>query len=312
MISHRAAANTVEDLNERFGVGRDDRVIAVSALDFDLSVYDIFGPLSVGGLLVLIEEDARRDAHRWVELVRHQRVTMWQSVPALLDMLLIAAAGGSLGATCAWRWSAGIGSAWTSRPDSGPSPRVVGSWPWAGRPRRRSIRRPSRSPTSRRTGGRSRTAFRCETCMPGGRRWGRTVPTGSPASCGLAASRWRGLPRRSRSHGQRSSSTTGCAGIAPATSARYLPDGTLEFLGRADHQVKVRGHRIELGEIETALEAHPPVSRAAVTIRGRLGQLVAAVWPRNRGRPGRAVPFSPTGYPRTWCPSAVILLDDCR
>ncbi|WP_440554626.1 non-ribosomal peptide synthase/polyketide synthase [Streptomyces sp. SCPE 10] len=48
---------------------------------------------------------------------------------------------------------------------------------------------------------------------------------------------------------------------------RWLPDGTLEFLGRADHQVKLRGHRIELGEIETALHAHPALGAAAVTLR---------------------------------------------
>ncbi|MDX3111785.1 AMP-binding protein, partial [Nonomuraea angiospora] len=87
-VSHRAALNTIDDINQRFEVGPDDRVLAVSALDFDLSVYDIFGLLSVGGALVLPEEGERRDAQRWAELCAAHGVTIWNTVPTLLDMLL--------------------------------------------------------------------------------------------------------------------------------------------------------------------------------------------------------------------------------
>ncbi|EBR5147986.1 AMP-binding protein, partial [Salmonella enterica] len=60
----------------------------VSALDFDLSVYDIFGPLSVGAALVLIDEDERRDAACWLDNIRQHHITFWNSVPVLLEMLL--------------------------------------------------------------------------------------------------------------------------------------------------------------------------------------------------------------------------------
>ncbi|MGW1288127.1 AMP-binding protein, partial [Streptomyces sp. NPDC002586] len=89
-IAHRAALNTVADVNARNSVGRHDRVLAVSALDFDLSVYDIFGPLSCGGAVVTIPEDARRDAFVWGELVRRFRVTVWNTVPGLVEMVLAA------------------------------------------------------------------------------------------------------------------------------------------------------------------------------------------------------------------------------
>ncbi|MGH3928855.1 MAG: AMP-binding protein, partial [Pseudonocardiaceae bacterium] len=87
-VSHRAAMNTIDDINFRYRIGVDDRVLAVSALDFDLSVYDFFGLLCAGGAVVCVGEDERRDAAAWTELVARYGVTIWNTVPQLLDMLL--------------------------------------------------------------------------------------------------------------------------------------------------------------------------------------------------------------------------------
>src|ERR1017187_813738 len=89
-ITHRSALNTVADVRERFGVGPGDRVLAVSALDFDLSVFDVLGLLPAGGCVVLVGEQDRREAACWVELAARWSVTVWNSVPALLDMALVA------------------------------------------------------------------------------------------------------------------------------------------------------------------------------------------------------------------------------
>src|SRR5207249_8611955 len=80
MVTHRSALNTIEDVNRRFGVGPDDRVLGLSNLGFDLSVYDIFGPLALGGSLVLPAADRRGDPSHWVELVERFGVTVWNSV----------------------------------------------------------------------------------------------------------------------------------------------------------------------------------------------------------------------------------------
>ena len=72
MIDHRGAVNTIRDINERFAVGAGDRVLAVSSLSFDLSVYDIFGMLGAGATIVMVEEGRKQEAGHWVELIREQ------------------------------------------------------------------------------------------------------------------------------------------------------------------------------------------------------------------------------------------------
>src|SRR6185312_12058291 len=74
MLEHRAALNTVADVNRRFGLGAEDRVLALSSLSFDLSVYDVFGVLSSGGAVVMPEPWAAREPGRWHELMSEHGV----------------------------------------------------------------------------------------------------------------------------------------------------------------------------------------------------------------------------------------------
>ncbi|HMB54641.1 MAG TPA: condensation domain-containing protein, partial [Thermoanaerobaculia bacterium] len=71
--------------------------------------------------------------------------------------------------------------------------------------------------------------------------------------------------------------------------ARWLPDGSVEFLGRIDHQVKVRGHRIELGEVEAALGAVDGVAECAVMARGEVGETRLVAWLVREGDDGPGV-----------------------
>ncbi len=275
-ITHRAAMNTIDEINDRYQVGPGDRVLAISALDFDLSVYDIFGLLSAGGAVVLVEERDRREARRWAGLMRRHRVTVWDSVPALLEMMLVTGAAADLrlvlvsgdrigldlpaqvhaqarqcefvalgGATEASIWSNAIDV--SSVPDH-----------WTSIP----YGYPLRGQKYRVVDGRGRD---CPDFVPG-ELWigGAGVARGYRAGDELAAGRfaWHEGERYYR---------TGDIG-------RYWPDGTLEFIGRADFQVKIRGHRIELGEIEKTAAAHQKVSVAAATriVHERIGLAVVA------------------------------------
>lgn len=87
-ISHAGAMNTINDIIDRFKVTREDVAIAVSSVDFDLSVFDIFGMLSVGGKLLLLDEKNKKEPSAWISQCKRYGVTIWNSVPALFEMLI--------------------------------------------------------------------------------------------------------------------------------------------------------------------------------------------------------------------------------
>ncbi|MCI3242925.1 amino acid adenylation domain-containing protein [Streptomyces spinosisporus] len=280
-VPHRAAVNTVDDLNERFAVGPSDRCLAVSALDFDLSVYDVFGLLGAGGGVVLVDEADRREAGQWAELVRAHRVTVLNCAPPLLDMLLLTTGPGQL---------QGLRTVL-----------LGGDWVGTDLPGRLAERAPGCRFVG--LGGTTETAIHSTVCevtdaqVPA--HW-RAVPYGTPlrnVRCRVADAHGRDCPdwvpgelwiggdgvalgyRRDPGHtAEKFVERDGLRWYRTGDLARYWPDGTLEFLGRRDHQVKLRGFRIELGEVEAALAGHPKVRRALAGLtHGQGVQLAAAV-----------------------------------
>lgn len=83
MISHQAACNTVQDINQKFQVGAADRMLGISSLCFDLSVYDIFGAFAAGATLVLVKD--QKDIRQLADTLSAQKITIWNSVPAIMD-----------------------------------------------------------------------------------------------------------------------------------------------------------------------------------------------------------------------------------
>ncbi len=87
-IEHRAAMNTIQAVNKYVNLTEEDCLIGVSSVSFDLSVYDIFGALNVGASLVVPTEAERIDPSCWYELCCENKVTVWNSVPALMSLFL--------------------------------------------------------------------------------------------------------------------------------------------------------------------------------------------------------------------------------
>ncbi|WP_280363682.1 non-ribosomal peptide synthetase, partial [Nocardia wallacei] len=267
-VPHRAVAHTVDAVNGRFGIGADDRTVALSALDFDLSAYDLFAFLAFGGSVVVVEEARRRDAAAWAELIRRWDVTVVSAVPALLDMLLIAAADAGLG-TALRVVMLGGDRVTVDLPER--LRRLVPGCRFAG------------------LGGMTEAAIHATVCEVGtvDPDWS-SVPYGVPlphADCRVVDAHGRDRPEWAPgelwvtggglAHGYRGDPArtaekfverAGVRWYRTGDLVRYRPGGTLEFLGRTDHQVKIRGHRIELGEIEAVLAEHPEIVAAAAAV----------------------------------------------
>jgi amino acid adenylation domain-containing protein/thioester reductase-like protein len=86
-ISHRGALNTILAVNRVYAVNSTDRVLALSELSFDLSVYDIFGLLIAGGTVVFPDQKKTKDAGHWIELIERHQVSIWDTVPQLASLL---------------------------------------------------------------------------------------------------------------------------------------------------------------------------------------------------------------------------------
>lgn len=294
MIDHRGAVNTVRDINARFGVEARDRVLAVSSLSFDLSVYDIFGPLAVGAAVVIPAASAQQDPAAWAHLLQAHGVTLWNTVPALLQLLVD-----------------DLERQDRCLPGSLRLAMLSGDWIPLSLPHRYRARFPGGAIVS--MGGATEASI-WSILYPIGEvdpSW-PSIPYGKAlanqrfyvldarlAPCpigiqgdlfiggiGLALGYWRDPVKTAASFIVHPG--TGERLYRTGDRGRYLDDGNIEFLGRADFQVKVNGYRIELGEIEAALQQQPGVADALVVVREDTPgerRLVAYVRPSESGAP---------------------------
>ncbi len=319
MIDHRGALNTVVDINRRFGVTERDVVYGISSLYFDLSVYDLFGTVAAGATLVLPDAGSATSPQAWIEAILAQQVTVWNSVPALMQLLVDAAQAGGIVL---------------------PSLRTVmlsGDWIPVALPQQ--IRQVAPNARIISLGGATEASiwsihFPIERddpdwiSIPYGRplanqSWhvlddnGQDAPTWVTGhlhigGIGLALGYWQDKAKTDAAFVTHPRS--GERLYRTGDLGRYLPDGNIEFLGRSDFQVKIQGFRVELGEIEQALAAHPEVRAATVIATGAAAgkQLHAFILPQAGAvnlAPAAVQEFLRGKLPRYMVPNQVTLLE---
>lgn len=317
VVTHRAIVNRLAWMQDEYGLGSDDRVLQKTPSSFDVSVWEFFWPLLEGATVVLARPDGHRDPAYLAGLVREQAVTTLHFVPSMLEAFLghdevtgdpawsaslrrVLSSGEALPVAAASRWHALTGVPLHNL--YGPTEAAVDVTyhPYAPEEDRGTsvpIGRPVWN-----------TGLRVlDACL-------RPVPDGVPGELYLTGVQLaRGYHARPALTAERFTADPygrpGSRMYRTGDLVRRRADGVIEYLGRTDRQVKLRGNRIELGEVEAALVRLPQVAQAAVTVRD--DALVAYVVPV----PGAAAEAgdlreSVTGsLPSPMVPGAWVVLD---
>lgn len=277
ILRHAPAVNLIHRVNTTFKVGPGDRLLFVTSLSFDLSVYDVYGTLAAGSTLRIATEAELRDPERLVRILKEEPITFWDSAPPMLQQL---------------------SPFFSLVPAPGPTRLrlVFLSGDWIPVPLPDHVRQTFAGAEVISLGGATEAAiwsnfFSIGEVEP---HW-PSIPYGKPIQnaryhvldtslqpvpVGIAAELHIGGPCLADGYLNRPELTaekfipdpffpneSDAKLYKTGDLARYFPDGNLEFLGRIDHQVKVRGYRIELGEIETVLVQHPAVRESVVVAR---------------------------------------------
>ncbi|MTH46371.1 non-ribosomal peptide synthetase [Intestinirhabdus alba] len=276
-VEHGAVTNTLLTMNHLFNVSPQDNVLAIADLAFDLSVYDLFGSWLAGATVVSLSTKTAREPASWLNEIRQQRISIWNSVPAILQMLMQYCEQENIASLPELRqiWLSGdrisprlIAQAHRLCPDA-----AITSLGGATEGAIWSIHYPLARDAQ------YRNAIPYGVALPNQSMWvlnENLEPCGYGVTgdifiggAGVAREYWRDRLTTDKSFiictesGERLYRT--------GDRGRWHRSGYIEFLGREDLQVKVQGYRIELGEIECALNSSELVAEACVVCHGDPG-----------------------------------------
>lgn len=273
IISHKAAMNTITDIIGKFNITNKDKVLCLSNLAFDLSVFDIFGLLTVGGTLIIPQNN--KDLVEWQKLIESEKITIWNTVPAQMEM-----------------FASYLKAEQLKGADSLRLVMLSGDWIPVNLPIR--IRELFKNTDIVSLGGaKEASIWSIFHIIDPTHRYEKSIPYGKPLSnqefyvldndlntCpdwveGRLYIAGEGLANGYLNDPKLSSEKfimheklkkrlydTGDNG-------RYHPDGTIEFLGRVDGQVKIRGHRVELAELESVANSFPKVDTSVAILSNK-------------------------------------------
>ena len=264
-ITHGAVVNFLESMKREPGITPDDVMLALTTLSFDIAALELFLPLTVGARLVILSHETAMDPRQLQAAMLENHATIVQATPSTWRMLLSAGWKGSpdlkvlcggeaISTELADRLADCCRELWNMY---GPTETTV----WSTTRRIAKGEAPSIGRPIANT-----QVYVVDSEL-------RPVPIGIPGELLIGGA---GLARGYRNQPDLTAAkfpVCSFDSLPPARVyrtgdlARFLPDGQLQFLGRADHQVKIRGFRIELEEIEKRLASHPRVKQAVVVAR---------------------------------------------
>jgi amino acid adenylation domain-containing protein len=308
-IEHRALVNLLCAMRERPGLVAADVLVAVTTLSFDIAGLELYLPLIAGAQVAIASAQTAADPRALARLLESSGATAMQATPTTWRMLIDSGWPGraDLKALCG-------GEALPPALADELVPRVSELWNMYG-PTETTIwstcahvRGPGEPPTIGRP--------IANTTLHVLDRRGRPAPIGVPGELQIGgAGLARGYRNRPELNAERFVAGQPGAERLYRTGdlARYRPDGTVQFLGRLDHQVKLRGFRIELGEIEATLGGHPAVAAAAATVhdgtRGEPSLIAYVVGESEPADPQELRRFLAESVPAYMVPAAIVTLE---
>jgi amino acid adenylation domain-containing protein len=314
-IPHGALANFLESMEREPGLREGDALLAVTTVCFDIAALELFLPLCVGARLVLADRETAADGAALLRLLRGSGATALQATPATWRMLLAVGWGRTPGLRALCGGEAlprELAGELIARADEvwnlyGPTETTI--WSAAHRVAADERRGTAAEPIGRPIANTQLYALD---------EWLSPVPAGVPGELfiggnGIA----RGYLGRPALTAEKFlpdpfSGTPGARMYRTGDLVRAAADGTIEFLGRRDHQVKVRGFRIELGEIEACLRAHPEIADAAVVAQTDDGGdtvLAAGIVARHGREPSGIAEFLAARLPAYMAPAIFKVFD---